>query len=248
MFRSFLFDPVSFLNRWRAMPYYLMHWTQYNKVNKDKRFAIRISDLLYTSVDRFAGAGTARGHYFFQDLWAARHIFERQVSVHVDVGSRIDGFVAHLLVFCRTIYVDLRPLAAEVENLEFRQGSIIELPFEDDSISSLSCLHVIEHIGLGRYGDPIDPSGYLKAARELTRVLTRGGCLLLATPVGRERVCFDAHRIFDPQTIVTAMQPLDLVEFHLIDDQGLGIVMNASFEAARCCEYGCGLFVFTKAD
>jgi len=245
-FRSFFFDPIYTINKLRAWPYFLSHWIKYFRANRTTSFRIRVSDLLFTSADRFAGAGTAKGHYFFQDLWAAQSIFERQVKEHVDVGSRVDGFIAHLLIFCHVVYVDLRPLEAEVENLEFRQGSIVQLPFSDGSVTSLSCLHVIEHIGLGRYGDPVDPNGHQLAARELARVLATGGKLLLATPVGRERVCFDAHRIFDPQTIVEAMQPLNLVEFHLIDDQALSIIKNASFDAARRCEFGCGLFVFTK--
>jgi SAM-dependent methyltransferase len=246
-FRSFLFDPVVFINRCRAVPYYVIHWIQYSRRNQDRRFGIKLGDVLYTSADRFAGAGTAKGHYFFQDLWAAQYLYERRVIEHVDIGSRLDGFIAHLLVFSRVVYVDLRPLASEVKNFEFRQGSIVDLPFDDDSVISLSCLHVIEHIGLGRYGDPIDPNGYLKAAQELARVLAPGGILLLSTPVGREHLCFDAHRVFDPQTIVEAIRPLQLKEFHLIEDQGLRIVANASFETARRCDYGCGLFVFTKA-
>jgi SAM-dependent methyltransferase len=120
------------------------------------------------------------------------------------------------------------------------------MPFDDDSVPSLSSLHVIEHIGLGRYGDTVDPNGYLKAAAELCRVLAPGGRLLLGTPVGRERVCFDAHRVFDPETIVQAFEELVLAEFLLIDDAGRGVIAGASFEQARRCEYGCGLFVFEK--
>jgi len=49
--------------------------------------------------DRFDPGGDASGHYFHQDLIVARRIFERDPRKHVDVGSRIDGFVAHLAVF-----------------------------------------------------------------------------------------------------------------------------------------------------
>src|SRR5262245_51188927 len=47
--------------------------------------------------DYGGAAGVARGHYFYMDLWAARKIFKAAPSRHVDIGSRIDGFVAHLL-------------------------------------------------------------------------------------------------------------------------------------------------------
>jgi hypothetical protein len=58
-------------------------------------------------------------------------------------------------------------------------------------------MHVIEHIGLGRYGEALDPDGDLKAIRELVRVLAAGGNLLVVVPVGRPRIQFNAHRIYD---------------------------------------------------
>jgi len=159
----------------------------------------------------------------------------------------VDGFVAHLLPFCEVTYVDLRPLPVEVPGLRVKQGSLLALPFEDASIPSLSCLHVLEHLGLGRYGDPVDPQGFLRGASELARVLAPGGHLLLGTPVGRERLCFDAHRVFDPATIVSAFADLALTEFSLITDTGDMIHADASFDDARTCTYGCGLFVFQRA-
>lgn len=120
------------------------------------------------------------------------------------------------------------------------------MPFEDNSVISLSSLHVIEHIGLGRYGDSVNPEGWLLATKELSRVLAPGGRLLVSTPVGRERLCFDAHRIFDPETILKAFDQLTLKEFSLIDDQGQGIITNATINQARKCNYGCGLFVFER--
>jgi hypothetical protein len=164
----------------------------------------------------------------------------------VDVGSRIDGFVAHVLPFCKVNYVDIRPLVAEIPNLQFIQGSILNLPFEDESIISLSCLHVIEHIGSGRYGDEVDPDGYRKAACELTRVLAKEGTLLIGTPTGKEKLYFDAHRVFDPATIKDIFGELELCEFHMIDDSAKGIHYNASFEMALQCDYGCGLYVFKR--
>jgi SAM-dependent methyltransferase len=243
---SFFGDPRPLVRRVQALPYFARNLIDYRRKNTHANFRVRLADLYYCTNDRFDSAGVCRGHYFHQDIWAAQAVKRFGAETHVDVASRIDGFVAHLLVFCRVIYVDLRPLTSRIENLEFRQGSLAELPFETDSVRSLSCLHVIEHIGLGRYGDPIDPDGYLTAARELVRVLEPGGMLLIGTPVGRERLCYDAHRVFDPQTIVDAFAGLDLVEFALIDDQADAITAPADFETARRCDYGCGLFRFTK--
>lgn len=244
IFDTLFFDPVSMMNKWRGLPFFIKNLAAYKRQSKDHRFGLQLKDMYPVLQDRFAAAGGMRGHYFFQDLWAARELFHRQVKDHVDVGSRLDGFIAHLLTFTSVTYIDIRPVDVDVEGLDFKSGSITSLPYPDQSLASLSCLHVIEHIGLGRYGDPIDPDGYLKAAKELARVLAPGCVLLLGVPVGKERLCFDAHRVFDPQTIVDAFGALTMKGFSLIDDDGDRIHLNASFEKARDCNYGCGLFVF----
>jgi SAM-dependent methyltransferase len=92
----------------------------------------------------------------------------------------------------RVAFLDVRPLDADIEDLEPIAGSVLELPFADRSLPSVSCLHVAEHIGLGRYGDPLDPAGTRKAIAELQRVTAPGGQLLFSLPVGRQRLCFNA--------------------------------------------------------
>jgi SAM-dependent methyltransferase len=244
LFKSLVVDPRALVNHWRGVPFFVRNLIAYQRSRNDD-FPISLSDLYYTSHERFAPAGSARGHYFHQDLWAARQLYERRVKRHVDVGSRVDGFVAHILPFCDVEYVDIRPLDVRIPGLVFRAGSLMAMPFETGSIPSLSSLHVIEHVGLGRYGDPIDPSGYRLAAAELARVLAPGGTLLIGTPVGRERLCFDAHRVFDPERIVKVFEPLRLRTFALVEEEG-GLDPDPSFESARRHEYACGLFVFEK--
>jgi hypothetical protein len=243
-FKSLVADPRTVVDHWRGVPFFLRNLLAYRRVNNDE-FPVTLGDLYYMSHERFASAGSAKGHYFHQDLWAARHLYDRGIRRHVDVGSRVDGFVAHVLPFCEVEYVDIRPLDAHVSGLTFKAGSIVSMPFDTDSVASLSSLHVLEHVGLGRYGDPIDPNGYRLAAAELTRILAPGGTLLVGTPVGRERLCFDAHRVFDPQRIVKLFEPLRLESFALVEDGG-DQVESASLENARKHEYACGLFVFRK--
>ena len=190
-------------------------------------------------------AGIMQGHYFFQDIWAAEKVFQKKPQLHIDIASRIDGFVAHLLPFCKVEYVDIRKMDSTLSNLVFKEGSILQLPYPDNSVTSLSCLHVIEHIGLGRYGEPIDPEGFAKAAAELVRVLAPGGYLYFGTPIGEEKLYFDAHRVFAVETILQ-FQGLVLEEFSLINDRAREIIPNASYADANNCKYGCGLFAFTK--
>jgi len=250
-FSRVLFDPIALgrglTARVRGLPIYAANLVRYARSNRRRTFRFSIRDWWFRTYDRFSDAGSLTWHYFWQDLWAAANLFESGVRDHVDVGSRVDGFIAHLLPFCHVTVIDIRPLNLDWPNFEFRQGSVMSLPFADGEVRSLSSLHVIEHIGLGRYGDPVDAEGPWNAARELMRVLAPGGKLLIGVPVGRERVCFDAHRIFDPQTVRAMFEDLDLVEFSLIDDRNR-LIRNASFEAGADAWYGCGLFEFRKSE
>ena len=179
-------------------------------------------------------------HYLFQDTWAAQRIAEVGPSRHVDVGSRVD-FVCFLTAITRVAFVDIRPLTAPIDGLEPITGSILDLPFEDQSLPSVSCLHVVEHIGLGRYGDPLDPLGSRRAIAELQRVVAPGGELLFATPVGRPRVCFNAHRVHDPREIRALFGELELVEFAGVDDGG-EFRRHREVDEFADQSYACGMY------
>jgi hypothetical protein len=196
--------------------------------------------------DRHSDAGSASGHYFHQDLWAARKVLESGVKDHVDVGSRVDGFVAHCATFTHVHYVDLRPLPSTIPNLSTIVGNILELPYESNSVPSLSSLHVVEHIGLGRYGDDIDPNGHLKAIRELGRVLGHAGNLYFGIPIGRTRTWFNAQRIMNPLDVVAEFGPSTrLVDFAVVDDEGR-FVSSAEPKDYVDAYNSCGLFHFRK--
>ncbi|HEX8254931.1 MAG TPA: DUF268 domain-containing protein, partial [Thermoanaerobaculia bacterium] len=220
LFARFLFDPLhmmrSSFNRVRSFPYFFRNLRRYSAQEPEPSLRFRFGSAWFTSFDRFAPAAEPAFHYFYQDLWAAELIHQRRPARHVDVGSRLDGFIAHVLTFCDVEYVDLRPLNVEWPRFFYRQGSATNLPYDDGSVDSLSSLHVIEHIGLGRYGDEVDARGHERAANDLTRVLAPGGTLLVGTPIGREKLAFDAHRIFDPATVRNMFATLELVSFSLV--------------------------------
>jgi SAM-dependent methyltransferase len=183
-------------------------------------------------------------HYFYQDVWAAKRIAELGPARHVDIGSRVD-YVGFLTSLTPVTFVDIRPLEADVEGLNSIAGSVLDLPFEDRSLESVSCLHVAEHIGLGRYGDPLDPNGTREAAAELQRVLGPGGQLLFSGPVGKPRVCFNAHRIHSPEEILAMFSELELVEFSGVDDGGRFQRHRTPAELSES-RYACGLFRFVR--
>lgn len=183
-------------------------------------------------------------HYFYQDIWAFKRVLASGATTHVDVGSRVD-YVGFLSAVTDVTFVDIRPLEVNLERFHCRQGSILAMPFADGSCASLSCLHVAEHIGLGRYGDPLDPLGTIKATRELARVLAPGGNLYFSLPVGRPRLCFNAHRIHSPEQILEYFSGLELVGFAGVDDR---FVFREDIEPAdlSTATYACGLFHFRK--
>lgn len=179
-------------------------------------------------------------HYLPQDTWAARRVAEHGPDRHVDIGSRVE-LACFLTAVTRVAFVDIRPLDAGIEDLESIAGSVLALPFADRSLSSVSCLHVAEHIGLGRYGDPLDPAGTRKAIAELQRVTAAGGQLLFSLPVGRPRLCFNAHRIHDPREIAALFDELELVEFAGVDDDGV-FQRHRAVEELADARYACGMY------
>lgn len=183
-------------------------------------------------------------HYIYLNGWASRRILEFAPEVHVDVGSQL-SFTTVLGAALPVEIVEFRPIPLALSGLTFTQGSILELPFRNGEVRSLSCLHVIEHIGLGRYGDPIDPAGTRKAAAELVRVLAPGGQLLVGLPVGRSRVCFNAHRVHSEHEVHEMFAGLQLLEFSGVDD-ARGFTIGRQRGELDSCEYGCGFFRFTK--
>jgi len=185
-------------------------------------------------------------HYFYVNGWAMRRIITQQPRSHVDIGSQT--IFANLLgAIIPVMFVDYRPLRAKLAGLESLGANILALPFADGSIESLSCLHVAEHIGLGRYGDPLDPQGTRKAARELARVLAKGGNLFFALPVGKPRLCFNAHRIHAPETICDYFAELELIEFSGVDDEGQ-FAECTTLDGFRASAYACGMYWFRKPE
>ncbi len=223
------------------LPRFLRHWFLYTRRASAQKMVFADSQ---PCLDDWRTHTPFDAHYFYQGAWLARRIGLAQPAAHVDVGSSVLT-VSVLSALVETIFVDYRPLRASLPGLTSVGGTILSLPFADDSIVSLSSLHVIEHIGLGRYGDAIDPEGSVKAARELQRVVRSGGKLFLSLPVGRERVCFNAHRVHAPASVLNMLSGMRLAEFSLVDDEGR-YREAASLEDAARCEYGCGLFVFEK--
>jgi len=183
-------------------------------------------------------------HYVYHPAWAARIVKHIAPDIHVDISSTLH-FCSILSAFVNTDFYDYRPANLILSNLACKSADLTKLHFASDSINCLSCMHTIEHIGLGRYGDPIDPEGDIKAINELKRVCAKNGHLLIAVPVGRKSIQFNAHRIYDPFAVVSYMDGFRLENFALVDDSG-AFMNEASLEMAAQQRYGCGCYWFIK--
>ena len=203
--------------------------------------------------ERFSDSGTARGHYFHQDLLVSRRIFQNNPKRHVDVGSRIDGFVAHVASFREIEVIDIRPLNSTIANICFKQVDFMEpLPKELHEYSdSLSCLHALEHFGLGRYGDPADYNGHLRGLDNLRLTLKTGGKLYFSVPIGPQRIEYNAHRVFSICWLLKQFDGKYSVDsFSFVDDKG-NLHEKVSLDATAVrnnfgCNFGCGIFELTK--
>lgn len=234
-------DPVKLLCGFKNYIWFIKDYIKYPRIEGAETMKIIDS---YPCIHDKTATTIFDHHYFYQDIWAFNKIKENGAPSHVDVGSKID-FVGFLTAVTKVVFIDVRPLKVVLDNFESKKGDILALPFEDNSVDSLSCLHVAEHIGLGRYGDPLDPQGTKKSAKELSRVLAPGGNLYFSLPVGKPRLCFNAHRIHSPEQILDYFDGLELVELSGIDDNGV-FTKNINIATLRDCDYGCGLFWFKK--
>ena len=210
------------------------------------RFPLTVKDTYLCLFDRMKTT-PFDPHYTYHPAWAARILAKNQPKKHIDIAS-ILSFPTIVSAFIEVDYYDYRPANLHLRNLNSKEGNLHNLPFSDSTVESLSCMHTIEHIGLGRYGEPIDYDGDLKATAELARVLSHGGTLIFVTPVGRSRIEYNAHRIYSYQQVLDLFPELKLVEFSLIPDDysAVGIIENADPALVTKQDYACGCFVFTK--
>ncbi len=234
-------DPIHVYQGVTGYLWYAKDFFNYNSKTKTK---IKIGLDLFPILNEKVKNTPFDAHYFYQQLWAFEKVLKNKPKEHVDIAStyEMSGYLSKIV---KTTFVDIRPIRTSLKNLTVIDGNILNLRFKNNSVKSLSCLHVVEHIGLGRYGDAINPDGTKKACHELTRVLAKGGYLYISTPIGKERICFNAHRVTPPEIILNFFKDLTLVSFSVVDDKGR-FMEDVDYRKYSQADYSCGMFLFTK--
>ena len=231
MLLSFGFDPRKFRRACRTFPEFFKNFINFRR-GAGFRERLFLSPIFGESIE---AAGSITDDYFALDLWAAKKTFQVRPQRHLDVGSRLDGFVAHVLTWSAIDVLDVRPLTSGVPGLNFVQDDARTCDLiESDSYDLVTSLHAIEHFGLGRYGDQIDPDGVTKAIKSLVRIVKPGGYLILGFPTGKNEVLFNAQRLLDPVTVMESI-PGDVVE--IVTTNHKGWVNEVS--DLRSVEYSC---------
>jgi SAM-dependent methyltransferase len=236
----------------KSVPFLLKNYYKLkNQLNGNNDF--KITNFYPIFSDRFESSGVMSGHYFHQDLLVAKKIYKNNPIRHIDIGSRIDGFVAHVAIFRNIEIFDIRYQNSIVENIKFCQLDLMQ-PIDKSLLNctdSLSSLHAIEHFGLGRYGDEVNFDGHLKALDNIYKMLKPNGKFYFSTPIGKQRIEFDAHRVFNLMYLIDYFNgKYEIASFSYVDDSGFlhenVFLSESNINSNFSCHLGCGIFELIK--
>ena len=250
-FYAFGFNISAFYYSIRGLPIFIKNYFLLQKqLHKSKDFSVK--KIFPVLGEHLMESGTMRGHYFYQDFLVAQKIYINKPDKHIDIGSRIDGFVAHVAVFREIEIFDIRVQSSKLSNVKFTMCDLMnKQAIMNDYCDSISALHSIEHFGLGRYGDSIDINGHIKALDNIYHILKTGGKFYFSTPIGNQRIEYNAHRVFSLNYLINIFSDkYKIISFSYVNDNGLLIQdadlnitnINSNFD----CKYGCGIFELLK--
>ncbi|MBA4320324.1 MAG: hypothetical protein C0412_18155 [Flavobacterium sp.] len=226
---------------------FIIDFKKFKKASRgDRRFEIKW-EYKQSELEDNTSATSFDAHYLYHPAWAARVLAEIKPKKHVDISS-ILNFSTIISAFIPVEFYDYRPVNVKLNNFHAGKADLLSLPFLNNSVESLSCMHTIEHIGLGRYGDSINPRGDIRAIEELKRVVAKNGNLIFVAPIGKPKTMFNAHRIYSYNQIISYFDGFELKKFSLIPDNArqVGMIKNADKKTADIQKYGCGCFWFKK--
>jgi hypothetical protein len=203
----------------KSLGWFFANYRSFKKKNLDSSF--QNYEFKFCLFDKNSSSGSIGDQYLYQDIFVANKIFENNPNKHVDVGSRIDGFISAVGSFREVEIFDIRPLDKFIhKNISFTELDFTLIPSSYYNYTdSISCLHTIEHVGLGRYGDNVDPTSYINFFNNLSLILNPGGKMYISTPIGKQKIVFNAHRVFGIETLLTLFSnKFKIISFSYMDD------------------------------
>lgn len=252
LFKIIGLSPKQFFLAFKGLPYFFRNRKEIRKQLSKTQIPFSVTNYYPCPADRFEKAGTIPLHYFHQDLYVAQRLFKNNPVKHVDIGSRIDGFIAHVATFRKIEVMDIREINESIPNVVFIRADIMsDNPDLSNYCDSISCLHTIEHFGLGRYGDPVDVNGHIKGLNNIIKMLKKDGRLYLSTVIGPQRIEFDAHRVFSVKYLFDWLKnDFSIERFTYIDDDNnfhpSAVLSDKNISDNFGCNYGCGIFELIK--
>ena len=252
-FQFFGIDFIKIYANIIGIPRFYRNYREYKKQTFDNNL-FPVKKIIPILTEWNESAGNVNSHYFIQDLFVAQLIHNANPLRHIDIGSRIDGFVSNIASFREIEILDIRELNTSIDNIKFTKADLMKVPSDlKNSCDSISSLHALEHFGLGRYGDDIDHMGFLKGLDSIYQILKTEGIFYFSVPIGQQRVEFNAHRIFSVNYLIKILKHnFQIVSFSYINDKGdffkfcdlSDIEIKNNFN----CTYGCGIFVLKKLN
>jgi SAM-dependent methyltransferase len=233
--QHFVFRPLAMI---KGISWYM---SDYRKLKKEHNPDFKLStNHLFPCVTDKTSDNPMDYIYFYQNAWAAGRVFSYKPSEHFDIGSQV-GFVGILSQFVKTTFLDIRTIDVNLPNLFFKEADILKLPFADNTIESVSSICVVEHIGLGRYGDAINATGSEEAIAEILRVTKPGGNIVISVPVDDgTKIYFNAHRAFTREQVLRLFKGCKVADEKYI----YGSLLLPVYDASK--GFGTGLFHFVK--
>ena len=152
--------------------------------------------------------------YSFQANCLLKEEVKKDLILDIGGGNSYSTIIPALFKFnnARILSLDVTSQNSKSSfGIEYINGNSINIDLSNDSVSVVSIISTLEHIGLGRWGDPIDPEGDIKTMQEIRRVLKRGGHCILTIPFGYPTVVFNLHRIYDEGRIKTISEGFEIV-------------------------------------
>ncbi len=144
------------------------------------------------------------------------------------IGSTIPWYEAIILCYGgKPITIDYNPIKSEDPRV--RTMTVAEYQENPQQFDVLLSISSFEHDGLGRYGDPIDPDGDIKAMQTCAEMLRPGGILILAIPIGQDCVVWNAHRIYGKirtPLLLKGWKQIDFFGQHRTPERGFSLPYN----------------------